>query len=841
MATNEDLQSELRALSLEVRSLRDEVERLKGGETAESPLPKVEPPAPKPAAQVVIDSPKADQPSAPKPAPAERTETFADLVRKAKGLPPAPKASGASGPLRAAPAAPRDYSSAFTEKFIGEKMLQYVGALILGLGVIFFLIWRAQHTSPHERAFMAAAAGAVLVGLGVYVRARPPYQGLSGALLGGGWSVLYITAYAVYHFEPVKIVDSPQVALGLMLAAAGGMIAHALSTGSRPFRLYAVGLTYFLLLFLRADIASFDLFLLMLAASAAIAVESGEADVLIPALIGYHVNYVPVYFHTIGLPPADHTAANFAQPFGWLAGGYLIVALMPFVPRTRERLFTEAQKSILDSALCLNAALFALVAGSMGRVYFGHASLPRAGALSALFLLPAIGHLRVLGRAAASVSLGGVIPLALMAAAVFEMPDPMWKLVAWVGVSTGWVFIGLFLNQPVWRAAGLCMALLTFMFYTEVARRGEDARRAAAMALFVFSGLSYFFSRFHRLWLADPEEWEKPVTEYWLYIGTASLVLGLWGALDAAPFLCCLVALAIVGEHLAVRLSRVHLWVQAAALELGFGFYSFFVDYGTGAAGIGISPRLLVTAVVIGAYLYLLFADPMDEELARRWEPFSLAEQRRALSWMLLAVAAFAVYREFDGRLRLPIWAFTSLALFWLGREKKSADFRAQAMLLAGGTALEAGVSYLTAPAALMAPLTVPRVLLFWSSIAALLGGLSFAKAGASEDERDDQAATMFALLALVLGAAYFAKELDRVQLTLAWTGLGISFLAGGIALGWRELRLPGLGLLGLCVAKALLSDTANLPLPHRVASFVALGVVLILASTLYNKAGAGE
>ncbi|MCM2305297.1 MAG: DUF2339 domain-containing protein, partial [Elusimicrobia bacterium] len=627
MATNEELQARLDALSLEVRSLRDEVGRLKGGAPAPVPPPRPEPPAPKP--------------DAPAPVP-----TLEDLVRKAKGQAPLPKASG---PLRSAPAAARDFSGTFSEKFIGEKMLQYVGALILGLGVVFFLIWRAQHTSPHERALGAAAAGAALVALGTFVRTRPPYQNLSGALVGGGWSVLYVTAYAVSHFEPVKIVQSPETALGLIIAAAGGMVAHALATGSRPFRLYAFGLVYFLLLFCRADIASFDLFLLLLAASAAIAVESGEADVLIPALIGFHANYVPVYFRTIGLPPAEHTTANFAQPFGWLAGGYLIVALMPFVPRTRARLFTDAQKGVLDAALCLNAALFALVAGSMGRVYFGHASLPRAGALSAMFLLPAIGHLRALGRKAASVSLGGVLPLALMAAAVFEMPDPMWKLFAWVAVSTGWVFVGLFLNQPVWRAAGLCMGLLTFMFYTEVARRGDEARRAAAMALFVFSGLSYFFSRFHRLWLDDPEEWEKPVTEYWLYIGTAALVLGLWGALDAAPFLCCLVALAITGEHLAVRLGRVHLWVQAAALELGFGFYSFFVDYGS--APLIVSPRLLVSAVVVGAYLYLLFADPMDEELTRRWEPFSRAEQRRAVSWMLLAVASFAVYREFDSRL----------------------------------------------------------------------------------------------------------------------------------------------------------------------------------------------
>lgn len=836
MPTNEELQAQLRELSLEVHSLRDEVERLKGGE----PAPRAAAPAP-----VIMKAeppPKREAPppplAAPAPSPAP-VPTFEELVRKAKGLAPLPKA--ASGPLRAAPAAARDYSSAFSEKFIGEKMLQYVGALILGLGVVFFLIWRAQHTSPQERAFMAAAAGAALVGLGVYVRSRPPYQNLSGALLGGGWSVLYITAYAVYHFEPVKIVESPQTALGLLLAAAGGMVAHALSTGSRVFRLYAFSLVYFLLLFCRADVASFDLFLLLLVASALIAVESGEADVLIPALLGFHANYMPVYFRTIGLPPAEHTVANFAQPFGWLAGGYLILALLPFVPRARARLFSAEQKSVLDAVLCLNAALFALVAGSMGRVYFGRASLPRAGALSALFLLPAIGHLKVLGRKAAAASLGGVLPLALLAAAVFEMPDPMWKLIAWVGVSTGWVFIGLFLDQPVWRAAGLCMGLLTFTFYIEVARRGEEARRAAAMALFIFSGLSYFFSRFHRLWLADPEEWEKPATEYWLYVGTAALVLGLWGALDAAPFLCCLVALAIAGEHLAVRLGRLHLWVQAAALELGFGFYSFFVDYGAAAPTIGVSPRLLVSAVVVGAYLYLLCADPMEEELSSRWKPFSRAEQRRALSWMLLAVASFAVYREFDGRLRLPIWAFTSLGLFWLGRAMKSADYRAQALLLAAGTALEAGVSYLTAPSVLLSRLAATHVLLFWSSIAALLGGLVVAKSAPDEADRDSQAATMFALLALVLGASYFAKELDRVQMTLAWTGLGISFLAGGIVLGWRELRLPGLGLLGLCVAKALLSDTANLPLPHRVASFVALGVVLIFASSLYNRAGAGE
>lgn len=819
MPSNEELHAELRALSLEVRSLRGEIRQLKG-----------EPPEP------AAVEPAAPEPEVPVPAPAP-VPTLEDLVRKSKGLGPLSKAPQVKVPLRA-PSVTR--SSPFTEKFIGEKMLQYIGTLILALGVVFFLIWRAQHTNPFERALMAAGAGAVLVGLGAFTRKSAVYHNLSGALIGGGWSILYITAYAVSHFDPVKIVSSPEVGIGLLLAAAAGMIFHALSTGSRPLRLYAFALTYFLLLFCHADIGSFDLFLLLLGASAAIAVGSGEADVLIPALIGFHANYLPVYFRVIGLPPAEHTMANFTVPFVWLAGGYLIVALMPFLPRARAQLGGEEQSRYLDAALCLNAALFALVAGSMGRVYFGHASLPRAGALAAFFLLPAIGHLKLFGRKFAAVSLGGVLPLALLAAAVFEMPDPMWKLIAWVGVSTGWVFVGLFLDQPIWRAAGLCMALLTFTFYTEVARGGEEQRRSASMALFVFAGLSYFFSRFHRLWVADPEEWEKPSTEYWLYIGTGALVLGLWGALDAAPFLCCLVALAIIGEHMAVTFGRVHLWVQAAALEIGLGFYSFFVDYGA-AGPFYASPRLLVTAIVLGAYAYLLFADPMDEALAARWKPFSRAEQRRLVSWMFFAVACFAVYREFDGRMRLPLWAFSSLGLFWLGREKKNEDFRGQAMLLAAGTAVEAFTSYVSAPAELLPRINATQLLMYWSAVVALLGGLGFAKTAADESEHDGQAATMFSILALVLAASYFVKELDRVQLTMAWSGLGIAFLSGGIVLGWRELRLPGLTLLGLCVMKALFIDTGSMPLPNRVATFVALGAALIFASTLYNRADAGK
>ncbi|MFI5362914.1 MAG: DUF2339 domain-containing protein [Elusimicrobiota bacterium] len=500
-------------------------------------------------------------------------------------------------------------------------------------------------------------------------------------------------------------------------------------------------------------------------------------------------------------------------------------------------MFAESQAKIADAALCLNVLAFLIVGASMGRIYFGVASLYRAALMASFFALPAAGYVLVLPRRTAVIGLGGAAALCLLASAVFEMPDPQMKLLAWVLISSAWVWMGLFLELPAWRGAGMVMSMLTFGFYYELVQSGDASRRAAAVSMFVFAGMSYFFSRFYRVWLDAPEEWEKPATEYWLYAGSVGLALGLWGVLDAAPFLCALAAAAMIGEYAARRLRRHHLWAQASAAEAFVGVYSFFVDYGSGSV-LGMSPRLLVSALISITFAALFFADPMDAEVAAKWTLWSKADQRRLLSWLMTAVAAFAVYKSFDGRLRLPIWALGVLTLYWAGRGTGNKDLRRQSGLLATGMMLEAIVSYLFAPAALMSALTLPRAALYWSSVLALLGGMHAAKTG-SGDDLDAQSAATFSLLALVLGAAYLGKELDSVKLTLAWTALGISFLGTGLLLDWRELRLPGLGLLGLCVGKALLMDTSRLPLPYRVASFMALGVVLLAASGLYVRAGA--
>lgn len=830
----EDLRGELAALRAELGALRREVESLKDGKGLSSAEPlKAQPPEP--------------------PAPAgsrlrRHLPSFFnvfDAFFGTKKIPPPATKGSKPGPLSRAPKsadadlrpAPAAAGWTLDEKFVGEKLLQYAGMVLLALGVLFFLIWRAAHTGPMERVIMAAAAGAALIGLGRLARGEPRFADLSQTLVGGGWTVLYLTAYAASHFEPTKVVADPLLGLGVLAGVALGMAGTALASGSRPLRLYAFGLTYFVFFFCREEVTSFDLYLLLHLACVFIAAQTGEADVLWVSLIGYHASYLPSALAFLR-DARSHSLAEFVRLFLWQAGSYAAVAALPLVPRARERLMSVKQGALFDGALSLNALAFAGFGGMIGHAYFGTVSLPRAAPLSLSFALPGLLYLRVLPRRSTAAGLCAVLALGALAAAALEMPDPMWKMIAWASISCAGVWLGLFFDAPVWRAASVTMATMTFFFYAQVAAGGGDQRRAASAAMFLFSGLCYLFARFYRVWLEGAEEWEKPAGEAWLYGGTAGLLLALWGVLDAAPFLCALVGLSIAGELLAVRLPRLHLWVQASLLELGLGFYSLLVDYGPGGSAPVFSPRLLVTGVMLAGWSYLYFEDPMDEALSSKWKHWSRAEQRTKLTWVALAAVSFAVYKEFDGFTRLPVWALGAALLFLAGRLGERTHFKQQALALSVVAGAEAILTYLTAPRALAGARTDMQASFYGLSCLALLSMVLVAKERrwGRSTELDRQAAAMLSVVSLTLMAAYCYKEFDAVTLTMYWTALGTVYLLGGMMAGWRELRLPGLCLLGLCVGKALLIDSSQLALPWRVASFIGLGVVLLGGSSLYVR-----
>ena len=72
--------------------------------------------------------------------------------------------------------------------------------------------------------------------------------------------------------------------------------------------------------------------------------------------------------------------------------------------------------------------------------------------------------------------------------------------------------------------------------------------------------------------------------------------------------------------------------------------------------------------------------------------------------------------------------------------------------------------------------------------------------------------------------------------LSAFWSVCGLGSLWLGLRRNRRELRLAGFALLLLAVAKVFLFDLSALGSVYRVASFVALGVLLLTAAFAYQR-----
>lgn len=108
-----------------------------------------------------------------------------------------------------------------------------------------------------------------------------------------------------------------------------------------------------------------------------------------------------------------------------------------------------------------------------------------------------------------------------------------------------------------------------------------------------------------------------------------------------------------------------------------------------------------------------------------------------------------------------------------------------------------------------------------WASVALLFAGSSLEVARSADLLAESQLAASGAL-------------------TLWWVGFAIAMLVGGWILRKAAARWVGLGLLGVCAAKALLFDLSTLEMVWRIVSFLALGLVLLAVAVAYAAISGG-
>jgi uncharacterized membrane protein len=114
------------------------------------------------------------------------------------------------------------------ENMIGERILPRVGvvALVLGLGL---LVWYAYgEFGPKGRIALAGGTGAAMVVGGAFLRRNSKTQLLGGCLIGGGWAVVYIAAYAAHFVPGSQIVESRLLGFLILFGVSEAALIHAL-------------------------------------------------------------------------------------------------------------------------------------------------------------------------------------------------------------------------------------------------------------------------------------------------------------------------------------------------------------------------------------------------------------------------------------------------------------------------------------------------------------------------------------------------------------------------------------------------------------------------------------
>ncbi len=413
-----------------------------------------------------------------------------------------------------------------------------------------------------------------------------------------------------------------------------------------------------------------------------------------------------------------------------------------------------------------------------------------------------------------------------------ELGDP-WALLATAGISGGLGLAAAHRGANRWMGEMLYASLAALLVALWPLASVKDVRVIAAAALI---GLLTCW-RWHRApaqELADPPEGGQadlilpPALPAWFnagFVGLATWVMlyRLVGDLDGRLTWLAVAAAGLLALAVCLRSGRLApvagalLFVGLVeSLARGTGgqpWWPALLAWGAlallacrGSAPLAPGHRLAAGAIFRCAG-FLAFALAWFRYLPDAWGDWL------SLSALVLVIPATALRR---GLPREAI-GFLALGVAWLG------------------------VSSLTTPWHL-----VPAETLTWRGSGVVLSLLAATLTGrlrghASPDPRlaarSAQQSAVFGCLVLTFWATQMLVwRLDWKLVALMWTALGFVAVTGGLWQRSQALRIYGIALLALALAKVFASDVWDFTAFTRVASFLALGIALILLGLFYHR-----
>jgi len=581
-------------------------------------------------------------------------------ARTAAPPPPAFKAPAAAP----RPSSPQKQKKALDiEELIGRNWLPKVGIFLVVMGVAGGIATQWQNIPAFGKDLLLLAAGGLLLGLGIFLEKREKYQLFGRVLIGGGWSMLFYTSYALYHVSATRILPSQGIDLVIMLATAGTMVWHTLKYRSQ----LVTGIAY-LLAFSTVTLSEETVFSLtagaVLALSLVVLVQRMRwYELEVFGILASYLNHFRFLFPIIGMGNEHRMFPEFYASTGLMIF-YWGVFRASYVMR---RITSKHEENVSTLASLLNPfLLLALMKYQSVHPQLAFYVLLVLGALEF-----SLGQLPITRRRRIAFLILTTLGSTLMIAAVPFKFSGMNTAVLWLAGAEALLISGILVREAAFRRLGMIAGLLTTIHillvdvrpWFEQMLNGTTVPHDLKQGTLLIFCAAVLFVDAHLLELRwrdlFNDKWDRRLTSSLSYAGGIVGFLALWITLPSLAVAVGWAALMFVLAFAAKRLERLDLTIQTVFLGLCAGSRVFIVNLQADSPELAHTRLWTVAAVAAIFYLSARFVSLPDIEV----------ELRAAFQWIGTAIVAALLWVELPLHWVAAAWTLFAIVLTLVGRQ----------------------------------------------------------------------------------------------------------------------------------------------------------------------------
>jgi len=494
------------------------------------------------------------------------------------------------------------------EETLGTNWLNKLGITILVLGLALFGIYELGQLGPAGKLGLSFVVSVALLAGGVLFEKRERYRVLGHTLIGGGWALLFFSTYAMNHVAAMRVMESENADLILLLLVALAMVVHTLRYRSQVVTGLSFLLAYSTVSLSHDTIYSLASGVILAVGLVSIVIKMGWFELEVFGILATFLDHLYWLYRILGPNGAqgrafpEYHASTALLLFYWLT--FRISYVIRKVPNARaEHISTAA--ALLNTLLLLGTMKFQSV----------HPEL----AFVALLIIGAVefglGQLPIVRRRREAFVVLSVMGAALMIAAFPFRYSGNNLAILWLIGGEALLIAGVMFSEIVFRRLGLLTGLLVgwhllsvdFMQLLAVRRTSEDLVLPAGVMFALCACVFYLNS----LWIGDRwKHYFEIAPDFQLlwghsYLGAFAAASGAWALCSqdwtALAFAGIMLALAAMGS----KLKSVHLQLQYGLIGAAALYRVFAFNLHSDAPSAAHLPMRLFTLPTLAAAFYL--------------------------------------------------------------------------------------------------------------------------------------------------------------------------------------------------------------------------------------------